>query len=60
MKASNDGFQTFSELESRKADNGPRKTPLQLARERHVQVKSKQEQKERAALKGEERRGSRG
>ena len=48
IKASNDGFQSFSELEQNKEEGGQRggggggggveagKTPLQLARERHA------------------------
>lgn len=44
IKASNDGFQSFSELDERKKQNGEQKTPLQLARERHARdKKAKQE-----------------
>ena len=37
IKASNDGFQSFSEMDVRKQKDGIQKTPLQLARERHAQ-----------------------
>ena len=42
IKASNDGFQTFSEIDAKRDKDGsagPHKTPLQLARERHAQGK---------------------
>lgn len=44
IKASNDGFQDFDELDKTK-DNGSKekKTPLQLARERHAQNKAKKD-----------------
>jgi len=45
-KASNDGFQDFSELDKKKADGGRRKTPLELARERHMANKQKKEKSE--------------
>ena len=38
-KASNDGFQSFAELDAHKEKNGIAKTPLQLARERHARDK---------------------
>ena len=43
-KASNDGFQSFAELDSNKKElaAGDKKTPLQLARERHAAKKEKQ------------------
>ena len=41
MKASNDGFQSFSELDQAK-DDGSKKTPLELARERHVKKSARQ------------------
>ncbi|CAK1358913.1 unnamed protein product [Cercospora beticola] len=50
IKASNDGFQAFSEIEARKED-GPRKTPLQMARERHAQKKMKSEKEEKEPKK---------
>lgn len=46
MKASNDGFQSFSELDKRGGSmeqEAPKKTALQLARERHVAEKAKKE-----------------
>ena len=46
IKASNDGFQAFSEIEA-KQETGARKTPLQMARERHAQNKVKTEKKEK-------------
>ncbi|KAI5361165.1 Putative nucleolar protein [Septoria linicola] len=46
IKASNDGFQAFSEIEAQK-EEGVKKTPLQIARERHVQNKIKSEKKEK-------------
>ncbi|QIX00334.1 hypothetical protein AMS68_005851 [Peltaster fructicola] len=36
VKASNDGFQSFSEIDAHKNSNGDAKTPIQLARERHA------------------------
>lgn len=48
IKASNDGFQAFSEIEQRKTEGGARKTPLQLARERHAQAKANQEKSEQS------------
>ena len=45
IKASNDGFQSFSELESNKEKDVSAKTPLQLARERHA--KGKENNKDR-------------
>lgn len=44
LKASNDGFQSFSELDQKKTE--ARKTPLQMARERHAKNKAKQEEGE--------------
>ena len=41
MKASNDGFQSFSELDLNKEKDGTPKTPIQLARERHARNKDK-------------------
>ncbi|KAF2214445.1 hypothetical protein CERZMDRAFT_110750 [Cercospora zeae-maydis SCOH1-5] len=49
IKASNDGFQAFSEIEARK--EGVRKTPLQIARERHAQKKMKTEKEEKEPKK---------
>lgn len=43
IKASNDGFQSFAELELNKQENGAGKTPLQLAREKHVAKKAAKE-----------------
>lgn len=50
IKASNDGFQSFSELDASTASgpngaapNTPQKTPLQLARERHAREKANRE-----------------
>lgn len=45
-KASNDGFQSFSELDAKKETDGTKKTPLQLARERHAASKAKKEKRE--------------
>lgn len=39
VKASNDGFQSFSEVDAHKTD-GTKKTPLELARERHAKNKA--------------------
>ncbi|KAM3422247.1 hypothetical protein BST61_g2612 [Cercospora zeina] len=50
IKASNDGFQAFSEIEARK-EEGTRKTPLQMARERHAQKKTKTEKEEKEPKK---------
>ncbi|EME77803.1 uncharacterized protein MYCFIDRAFT_33582 [Pseudocercospora fijiensis CIRAD86] len=50
LKASNDGFQSFSELDQKKTD-GPRKTPLQMARERHAKNKAKQVETEKSKEK---------
>lgn len=44
-KASNDGFQSFSELDRNKNKSGVSKTPLDLARERHVKQKEEKEAK---------------
>lgn len=49
IKASNDGFQAFSEIEA-KQEGGTKKTPLQMARERHAQNKAKSEKKEREMM----------
>lgn len=49
IKASNDGFQAFSEIEA-KQESGTKKTPLQMARERHAQNKAKSEKKEREMM----------
>ncbi|CAK3964884.1 PLP-dependent transferase [Lecanosticta acicola] len=46
MKASNDGFQSFSELDAKTDTDGSKKTPLQLARERHAANKARKEKKE--------------
>jgi nucleolar protein 9 len=43
LKASNDGFQAFSEIDAKET-----KTPLQAARERHAQAKAKREKEESA------------
>lgn len=42
IKASNDGFQSFSELELNKKEGGAGKTPLQLAREKHAAKKARE------------------
>ncbi|SMQ55395.1 unnamed protein product [Zymoseptoria tritici ST99CH_3D7] len=41
LKASNEGFQAFSEIDAKES-----KTPLQIARERHAQAKAKREKEE--------------
>lgn len=46
IKASNDGFQSFSELDAKQESNGTPKTPLQLARERHARQKKDKEHRE--------------
>lgn len=46
VKASNDGFQSFSELDLNKSQGGV-KTPLQLAREKHAAKKAAKEKKDR-------------
>ena len=43
VKASNDGFQSFSELDINKEKGVTAKTPLQLARERHAKGKRKKD-----------------
>ena len=43
VKASNDGFQSFSELDINKEKGVTAKTPLQLARERHAKGKWKKD-----------------
>jgi nucleolar protein 9 len=43
IKASNDGFQSFSELDANKDQNGKAKTPLELARERHARGRKQRE-----------------
>jgi nucleolar protein 9 len=43
IKASNDGFQSFSELDQNKDEEGAPKTPIELARERHAKNKEKKE-----------------
>lgn len=47
VKASNDGFQSFSELDRNKHEGGIRKTPLDLARERHVKQREEKKATER-------------
>jgi nucleolar protein 9 len=49
VKASNDGFQSFSELDESKGPEGKPKTPLELARERHAKNKEKKERKRHAS-----------
>lgn len=44
VKASNDGFQSFSEIDATKTNTGEAKTPLQLARERHARDKQKKQE----------------
>jgi nucleolar protein 9 len=41
VKASNDGFQSFSELDENNEKDGKAKTPIQLARERHARERQK-------------------
>ncbi|KAK4497356.1 hypothetical protein PRZ48_011807 [Zasmidium cellare] len=55
IKASNDGFQSFSELDVRKKGDGVQKTPLQLARERHIQEKAKKTERADKARKEAEK-----
>jgi len=54
IKASNDGFQSFSEVDANKTNEmSAKKTPLQLARERHAKNRAaKDEQKGPAAVAG--------
>lgn len=62
-KASNDGFQSFSELDDHKEPGGEAKTPLQLARERHAREKKKSEDaktKARDSGKGKRSQGGAG
>ena len=49
IKASNDGFQSFSELEINKDKDVTAKTPLQLARQRHAQGKNKKRGKRKGS-----------
>ncbi|KAK3698037.1 Glutamate decarboxylase 2 [Vermiconidia calcicola] len=43
MKASNDGFQSFAELDTQQGQESVKKTPIQLARERNVKNKEANE-----------------
>lgn len=52
IKASNDGFQSFSELEINKDKDITAKTPLQLARERHAQGNKKKKGKDKDKPRG--------
>lgn len=54
IKASNDGFQSFSELDARKKGDGAQKTPLQIARERHVREKAQKTERADKARKAED------
>jgi nucleolar protein 9 len=45
VKASNDGFQSFSELDESKEQNGKAKTPIELARERHARGRKQRERR---------------
>lgn len=45
VKASNDGFQSFSELDANKDQNGKAKTPIELARERHARERRQRERR---------------
>ena len=45
VKASNDGFQSFSELDANKDQNGKAKTPIELARERHSRGRQQRERR---------------
>lgn len=54
IKASNDGFQSFSELDARKKGDGVQKTPLQIARERHVREKAQKTERADKARKAED------
>lgn len=51
IKASNDGFQSFSEIDAHKASNGEAKTPIQLARERHARDKRQNQGRERRSTR---------
>lgn len=55
IKASNDGFQSFSELEINKEKDITAKTPLQLARERHAMGKNKNKKKSKRRSSGANR-----
>jgi nucleolar protein 9 len=44
-KASNDGFQSFSELDANRDQNGKAKTPIELARERHARGRKQRERR---------------
>ena len=56
IKASNDGFQSFSELDENKEKDGRAKTPIQLARERHA----RERQRKGRSKSGSERSGRAG
>lgn len=46
VKASNDGFQSFAELDANKDKDGKAKTPIQLARERHARQRKQRERRQ--------------
>ncbi|EMD00277.1 hypothetical protein BAUCODRAFT_63868 [Baudoinia panamericana UAMH 10762] len=62
FKASNDGFQSFSEIDSNKKQDetggAVGKTPLELARERHLNKKREKEKQEKKEKKGKEKEGA--
>jgi nucleolar protein 9 len=57
VKASNDGFQSFAEIDQNKKGDAPRKTAIELARERHAKKKAAKEakDKEKGATAGSSR-----
>ena len=58
IKASNDGFQSFSELDLNKEKGVTAKTPLQIARERHMQSKGKGKEKRGRKSSGTSKRST--
>ena len=52
IKASNDGFQSFSELDQNKDKDGSAKTPLQAARERHAKEKKRERKRSTTSSRG--------
>ncbi len=51
VKASNDGFQSFAELDENKESTGIAKTPIEIARERHAKNKDSEKKKEKKKSK---------
>ena len=54
IKASNDGFQSFTEIDSSLTSKGQGKTPLQLAQERHMKQKTGKSMKSKGKKEGKQ------